>query len=81
MLGNVYYKANDIAAAKREFKKALTIDHMYHDASLMLARCYLKENQPPKALKILKQAVKASPANEQLRQALQNLEKKGVLTA
>lgn len=81
MLGNVYYKANDIAAAKREFKKALTIDHTYHDASLMLARCYLKENQPPKALKILKQAVKSAPSNEQLRQALQNLEKKGVLTA
>ncbi len=81
MLGNVHYKAGEIAAAKSEFKRSLSVDYAYSDSSLMLARCYLKENQPLKALKTLRQACKIAPANEQLRQALANLEKRGVLTA
>ncbi|MBX7059455.1 MAG: SpoIIE family protein phosphatase [Leptospirales bacterium] len=81
MLGNVYYKGGDVAAAKREFKQSLSVDFAYSDSSLMLARCYLKESQNAKALKILRQACKAAPANEQLRAALANVEKRGVLSA
>ncbi len=75
MLGNVYYKSGDVARAKREFKRALAIDHAFADASLMLARCYLKLQQNPKAIRILGQAVKSNPGNEQLRAALAAIDK------
>ncbi|MEQ9367377.1 MAG: SpoIIE family protein phosphatase [Leptospirales bacterium] len=75
MLGNVYYKSGDVVKAKREFKRALAIDHAFADASLMLARCYLKLQQSPKALRILGQAIKSNPGNEQIRAALASVEK------
>lgn len=75
MLGNVYYKSGEISKAKRSFKRALAVDHAYADASLMLARCYLKQQQSPKAIRTLGQAIKSNPGNEQLRAALAGIEK------
>ncbi|HNE22854.1 MAG TPA: SpoIIE family protein phosphatase [Leptospiraceae bacterium] len=74
MLGTLYYRNGDIRAAKRELKKSLSLDHTFTRASLMLARCYLKEGARPKAIKTLQQALKSSPANEQVRQSLKNVE-------
>jgi serine phosphatase RsbU (regulator of sigma subunit)/predicted negative regulator of RcsB-dependent stress response len=81
MLGNIYYKSGEAGQAKREFKKALAADHTFADASLMLARCYLKDKQTPKAIKTLGQAIKSNPGNEQLRAALSTIEKKGAASA
>ncbi len=74
MLGNIYYKGGEFLKAKREFKQSLSVDHAFSDSSLMLARCYLKEKQSPKAVKTLRQAIKSSPGNDQLRQALAKIE-------
>ncbi|MCR9143408.1 MAG: SpoIIE family protein phosphatase [bacterium] len=74
MLGNVYYKSGEVTKAKREFKRALVIDHAFADASLMLARCYLKLKQTPKAVRILGQAIKSNPGNEQIKAALASVE-------
>ncbi len=74
MLGNLYYRNGDLREAKRELKKALSLDHTFVRASLMLARCYLKEGAKPKAVKTLQQALKSTPGNEQLRQSLKNVE-------
>jgi len=77
MLGNIYYKMSDFLEAKRQFKKSLSIDYSYSESSLMLARCYLRESQPPKAIKTLRQAIKSAPGNEQLKSALAALEGEG----
>jgi serine phosphatase RsbU (regulator of sigma subunit) len=74
LLGRSYYKADMIPEAKRSLKKALSCDHSFAKASLLLARCYLKENAKPKAIKVLQQGVKSTPGNESLRLSLSKLE-------
>lgn len=74
LLGRAYYMANKINEAKRSLKKSLSCDHSFAKASLLLARCYLKENAKPKAIKILQQGVKSTPNNESLKISLLKLE-------
>jgi len=80
-LGSLHYKKKDYGAAKREFKKAISVDHTYSRSSLMLARCYLKEGSQPKALRTLQQAVKSSPYNETIKQSLKNVEDLAINTS
>ncbi|NCN10938.1 MAG: SpoIIE family protein phosphatase [Leptospira sp.] len=74
LLGRAYYMADKISEAKRSLKKSLSCDHSFAKASLLLARCYLKENAKPKAIKILQQGVKSTPNNESLKISLLKLE-------
>ncbi len=74
LVGRAYYKAGKIPAAKRALKKALSFDHSFAKASILLAQCYLKENEKPKALKVLKQGVKNTPHSPELKASLHKLE-------
>lgn len=76
-LGRSYYKAEKIPEAKRSLKKSLSCDHTFAKSILLLARCYLKENSKPKAIKVLQQGMKSTPNNEVLRSSLIRLEGKG----
>ncbi|TGL82125.1 SpoIIE family protein phosphatase [Leptospira yasudae] len=74
LIGRAYYETENINEAKRSLKRSLAIDHTYSKASLRLARCYLKENQSPKAIKVLQQGIKSAPTNEYLKISLKKLE-------
>ncbi len=74
MMGRAYYKANRISEAKRALKMALSSDHSFAKASILLAQCYLKENAKPKAIKVLQQGVKNTPQNSELKASLVKLE-------
>jgi sigma-B regulation protein RsbU (phosphoserine phosphatase) len=74
LLGRAYFMADKIAEAKRSLKKSLSCDHSFAKSSLLLARCYLKENARPKAIKVLQQGVKSTPSNESLKVSLLKLE-------
>lgn len=71
MLGSILFRCESFMEAKREFKKALSIDHTLAKASLMLARCYLKEGAQPKAMKVLQNGLKSSPNEPRLMEALE----------
>ncbi|MCE9600224.1 MAG: SpoIIE family protein phosphatase [Spirochaetia bacterium] len=73
-LGTLQFRKGDVTAAKRDFKKSLSLDHTYAKSSLMLAKCYLKEGSRPKAIRTLQQALKGSPGNEQIKKSLHNVE-------
>ncbi|MDZ4727257.1 MAG: SpoIIE family protein phosphatase [Leptospira sp.] len=74
MMGRAYYKAGKISEAKRALKMALSSDHSFGKASILLAQCYLKENAKPKAIKVLQQGVKNTPQNTELKASLIKLE-------
>ncbi|TGK65191.1 serine/threonine protein phosphatase, partial [Leptospira gomenensis] len=74
LIGRAYYETDNVTEAKRSLKRSLAIDHTYSKASLRLARCYLKENQSPKAIKVLQQGIKSAPTNEYLKISLKKLE-------
>ncbi|GBF49157.1 serine phosphatase RsbU [Leptospira ryugenii] len=74
MMGRAYYKAGKISEAKRALKMALSADHSFGKASILLAQCYLKENAKPKAIKVLQQGVKNTPQNTELKASLIKLE-------
>ncbi len=74
MMGRAYYKAGMISEAKRALKMALSSDHSFAKASILLAQCYLKENAKPKAIKVLQQGVKNTPQNIELKASLVKLE-------
>ncbi|MGJ4744908.1 SpoIIE family protein phosphatase [Leptospira sp. SA-E8] len=74
LLGRAYYELENIPEAKRALKRSLAIDHTYAKSSLRLARCYLKDNETPKAIKVLQQGIKSAPTNEYLKISLKKLE-------
>lgn len=74
LLGRAYYELGNIPEAKKALKRSLAIDHTYAKSSLRLARCYLKENETPKAIKVLQQGMKSAPTNEYLKISLKKLE-------
>ncbi|RHX83773.1 SpoIIE family protein phosphatase [Leptospira stimsonii] len=74
LIGRAYYETENVHEAKRSLKRSLAIDHTYSKASLRLARCYLKDNQSPKAIKVLQQGIKSAPTNEYLKISLKKLE-------
>ncbi len=74
MLGNIAYQSGNSEEAKRQYKNALAADHAFSEASLMLARCYLKTGEQAKALKTLRIAVRSNPGNTKVKQALEALE-------
>ncbi|MDF3820069.1 SpoIIE family protein phosphatase [Leptospira sp. 96542] len=74
MMGRAYYKAGMISEAKRALKMAISSDHSFAKASILLAQCYLKENAKPKAIKVLQQGVKNTPQNNELKASLVKLE-------
>ncbi|TGL55021.1 GAF domain-containing protein [Leptospira kemamanensis] len=73
-MGRAYYKAGMISEAKRALKMALSSDHSFAKASILLAQCYLKENAKPKAIKVLQQGVKNTPQSLELKSSLLRLE-------
>ncbi|MGV3664792.1 MAG: tetratricopeptide repeat protein [Leptospira bouyouniensis] len=73
-MGRAYYKAGMISEAKRALKMALSSDHSFAKASILLAQCYLKENAKPKAIKVLQQGVKNTPQSLELKTSLLRLE-------
>ena len=75
MLGMILFRMGNIAGAKKAFKKALAADHTFSKAHLALARCYLREKAPPKALKVLQSGVKMAPADNRLKQAMEQVKR------
>ncbi|PJZ69337.1 serine/threonine protein phosphatase [Leptospira perolatii] len=74
ILGRAYYELANIQDAKKSLKRSLAMDHTYAKSSLRLARCYLKENETAKAVKVLQQGIKSAPTNEYLKISLKKLE-------
>lgn len=74
MLGNIAYQTANIMEAKRQYKNALAVDHTFADASLMLARCYLKGGERAKALKTLRLAARSNPGHRKIKSALKALD-------
>lgn len=81
LLGRAYYQAGKITEAKRSLKKSISSDHTFIKSNLLLAKCYLKENEKSKAVKVLQQGIKSVPNNEVLRASLIKLEGKEKKTA
>lgn len=77
MLGNVLFKASKFSDAKREFKKSLSIDPTLSRASMMLARCYLREKAENKALRTLQTALKNAPSDQKLKRAIELMSQPG----
>ncbi|MDX1960446.1 MAG: SpoIIE family protein phosphatase [Leptospiraceae bacterium] len=74
LYGKALFNANRISEAKRALKKSLSSDHAFAKSSLLLAKCYLKENAVPKAIKTLQRGVKSTPTNDALVSSLKKLE-------
>ena len=74
LLARAYFRAGRIFEAKRSLKKSLSCDHTFIKSTLLLAKCYLKENERPKAIKVLQQGIKSMPNNELLKNSLQILQ-------
>ncbi|MCB1180300.1 MAG: SpoIIE family protein phosphatase, partial [Leptospiraceae bacterium] len=72
--GKALFNANKFQEAKRALKKSLSCDLAFAKSSLLLAKCYLKENSVPKAIKTLQQGVKSAPSNDALVTSLKKLE-------
>lgn len=79
--GKALFKAEKFPEAKISLKKSLSIDHTFSKSSLLLARCYLKENSLPKAIRILQQGVKSTPYNDALKVSLLKLENLNLVKA
>lgn len=73
-LGRAHYMNGNIPDSKRALKVSLSIDPTFAKSSLLLARCYLKENAKPKAIKTLQQSHKNIPGNENIKLSLQKLQ-------
>ena len=74
-LGNIHFKSNQIANAKREFKRSLSLDYTFTRSSVMLARCYVRGGEIAKAMNTLKRSLKSTPGNEMLRESLATVER------
>lgn len=72
--GKALFNSNRIAEAKRALKKSLSCDPTFAKSTLLLAKCYLKENTIPKAIKTLRQGVKSTPNDDKLIRSLRKLE-------
>lgn len=77
--GKALFNADRVSEAKRSLKKSLSCDHAFAKSSLLLAKCYLKENAVPKAIKTLQQGVKSAPTNDALITSLKKLEGIGLV--
>lgn len=60
-LGFIYWKTNQFPKAEAEFVNTLKIDSQFETARFYLADCYLKKQQPQKALPLLKEVVQNRP--------------------
>lgn len=60
-LGFIDWKTNQFPKAEAEFMNTLKIDSKFEDARFYLADCYLKEQQPQRALALLKEVVQNRP--------------------
>ena len=74
LYGKALFNSDRLPEAKRALKKSLSCDHTFAKASLLLAKCYLKENAIPKAIKTLQQGIKSTPSNDALKVSLKKLE-------
>jgi len=74
LYGKALFNSERLPEAKRALKKSLSCDHTFAKASLLLAKCYLKENAIPKAIKTLQQGIKSTPSNDALKVSLKKLE-------
>jgi serine phosphatase RsbU (regulator of sigma subunit) len=72
--GKALYNNNQVSESKRALKKSLSCDHTFGKSSLLLAKCYLKENAIPKAIKTLQQGIKSTPGSDILKASLKKLE-------
>ena len=61
ILGNVYFKADDIDKAELQYTQALQLYQSYNNATFNLSLCKVKKKQPKEAIKILNQLIKRSP--------------------
>ena len=68
------FNCDKLAESKRALKKSLSCDHTFAKSSLLLAKCYLKENAIPKAIKTLQRGIKSTPSNDALKSSLKKLE-------
>ena len=75
MLGSCLYQLGRLDEAKVHFKKSLSANHGLAEAALMLARIYLKEKRPRRALKIVETAYGYNPGHVRLKEALHKLRK------
>jgi len=70
MAGHAHAKVRDYAKAKRYLKLILSTDPRHVRAALLLTRCYIKTHEYPKALRTINAAMKHSPNDEKLKEAL-----------
>jgi sigma-B regulation protein RsbU (phosphoserine phosphatase) len=75
LAGHASYKADDISSAKRFLKLLVADEPQNLKASLLLIRCYVRANEPHKALRTLNAAMKYAPQNEKLHQVAAYLAK------
>ncbi|WP_041948239.1 SpoIIE family protein phosphatase [Turneriella parva] len=75
LAGHAAYKADDISSAKRYLKLLVADEPQNLKASLLLIRCYVRANEPHKALRTLNAAMKYAPQNEKLHQVAAYLTK------
>lgn len=74
LYGKALFNSNRVSESKRALKKSLSCDHTFAKSSLLLAKCYLKENAIPKAIKTLQRGIKSTPSNDALKVSLKKLE-------
>lgn len=74
MLGNLYFRLNNIPMAKKYYKKAVHVNPGFAEAAVMLAQCYLREKRKPRAVEILKIALQSAPGDEKIKTAIRKVE-------
>ena len=74
LYGKALFNCDKLSESKRALKKSLFCDYTFAKASLLLAKCYLKENAIPKAIKTLQRGIKSTPSNDALKSSLKKLE-------
>jgi tetratricopeptide (TPR) repeat protein len=74
-LGLLYWRKENFKKAKEEFERAIALNPKYFDAKFMLAVTYDALGQKEKAKEILKDLQKKDPENQDIKKALENIEK------
>lgn len=74
LLARSLYKVDEFSACKKALKKSLSSDPAHVKSCLLLAKCYLAENEKHKAIRTLELGVKHTQGNDFLKQSLKLVE-------
>jgi len=79
-LGNVLFSRDDLASAVLEYRKVIQLDAESASARIALALVLSRTNRSPEAASLLQEVLVRDPANQQIRQLLEQI-KSGALQA